>query len=125
MSDLEQRDQWGNPWQAGPTKRPRACPTVGDGAVSWINQPTDNSNNKALPWAVLAALFGGMGFGGVLVLCVLAPWDAADRSLKAEVRAEYAQAVADAQAEARAAGTDAAIWKNRVVTLEAKINGQR
>ncbi|MGL4296797.1 MAG: hypothetical protein ACRCTG_13880, partial [Aestuariivirga sp.] len=78
--------------------------------------------NDALPWAWTAALFGGLGFGGLIVLCLLRPWETSDRAAQAELRAEFAERFSDVSAEAKQAGDDAAIWKNRVMKLEAQIN---
>lgn len=118
-------DMWIVPPCSGPSTRPRAtlrAPITGD-----VNQNTDNSvgKNEALPWAVLAALFGGLGFGGVVVLCLLKPWESSDRVVKAELLAELAQEIATIRVEARNAGSISEVWRNRVNKLEAESNANR
>lgn len=88
-------------------------------AAGWENKgnggvyaPIDASTNKALPWAVLAAMFGGMGFAGVLVLSMLKPWETADRAARAELRAEFAELLAEQQSAIDRAKQDAAIAKD-------------
>jgi hypothetical protein len=108
------RDAWGNPIQIfGPHSRGN------------YSHQDDHSNNKALPWAVLAALFGGLGFGGLVVLCLLKPWETSDRAVQAELRAEFGQDIADIRAEARNASGISEVWRNRVNKLEAEANANR
>ena len=92
-----------------------------------VNSPVDNSRNKnsALPWAVMAAAFGFLGFGGMITVALLKPWETEGRAIRAEVRGEFAEQLAAIHAEAKQAGDDAAIWKNRVVKLEAEVNANR
>lgn len=126
MAECEIRNSEGYPRHHGPSTRPRATVRSGGAPLtSHVDQSVDNSNNKALPWAVLAALFGGLGFGGLVVLCMLKPWETADRAAHAELRAEFAQDIADAKAQAHDAATDAKLWKNKVNTLEARLNERR
>lgn len=94
-----------------------------------VDQSTDNSvgkrTNDALPWCVLAALFGGLGFGGLVVLCLLVPWRAQGELSEAKMRAEFAQAIAKAQEQAAAAAVVSDVWRNRVNKLEAEANANR
>lgn len=87
-----------------------------------VYAPIDASSNRALPW--ISAVLAGFAAGGVLVLCLLKPWESTSAQAKAELRAELAQEIADARAESKQAGTDAAIWKNRVMKLEAEANAR-
>ena len=77
-------------------------------------------STRLLPLVMLACfLSGGALLGVVMVAWLLPP------RLQAEARAENAQGIADAKAEARQAGTDAAIAKNTVQKLEAKFHADR
>ncbi len=77
-------------------------------------------STRLLPLVMLACfLSGGALFGTIIVA-----WQLPAR-MQAEARAELAQGVADARAEARQAGTDAAIAKNTVQKLEARFNADR
>lgn len=104
----------------GPVTRPRAnfnAPHTGP-----VDQSTDNSvgKNDALPWAWTAALFGGLGFGGVIVLCLLKPWETSDRAAQAELRAEFAQRIARTEALAELARKEASTAKDMVDLDRAK-----
>jgi hypothetical protein len=101
----------------GPSTRPRAnlrCePGSAITAPVSLDQSQDNSSGKrindALPWAVLAALFGGLGFGGLVIMAIMMPQQmrAETRAAGAEIRAEFAQGVARAQALAELARKEA------------------
>jgi hypothetical protein len=126
MAECELRNAQGYPRPHGPTTRPRATVRSGGAPLtSHVDQSVDNSNNKALPWAVLAALFGGLGFGGVVVLCLLRPWETSDRASQAELRAEFAQRLAAVEKDAGDAASISEIWRNRVNKLEAEANANR
>lgn len=114
------------------------CELRGDGGYpplhGWIyrgtggvNAPVDNSTNKAMPWVALACSFGFLGFGAAFATALMARGqiEAEGRAVKAEMRAEFAQQLADLKAEARAAGTDAAIARNTAQKLEARLNERR
>jgi len=77
-------------------------------------------STRLLPLVMLACFLSGGALVGVLLSAWLLP-----PRMQAEARAELAQGVADARAEARQAGTDAAIAKNRVQKLEARLNADR
>lgn len=120
-------DMWIIPPCSGPITRPRAtvsAPITGD-----VNQNTDNSVGKKvngpMPWVALACLFGGLGFGGMVVLCLLKPWEASDRAAQAELRAEFAQELATVRVEAHNAASISEVWRNRVNKLEAEANANR
>ena len=125
----EPRTDQGYPCFDGPTTRPRAriecAPGSAVGGSVNLDQRTDNSTNKPMPWVALASLFGGLGFGGVMVLCVLKPWETADRAAQAELRAEFAQDIAAVRVEAHNAASISEIWRNRVNKLEAEANANR
>jgi hypothetical protein len=113
----EQRTPLGYPVLDGPTTRPRARVECQPGgaitAPTTIDQRQDNSVNKALPWGVIGAVFGGMGFAmglaALLVLCIGGPayMDARAGRMQAELRAEFAQGVARTQALAELARKEA------------------
>lgn len=127
MLECEKRNEGGYPRVGIPTTRPIAKVRTGHApSTTKIEQNTDNSNNKPLPWVALGCALGGMGFAASLILAVLGPQyvRSESRSAQAELRAEFAQQIADARAEAKMAGTDAAIWKNRVVGLEKTLEAQ-
>ncbi len=126
MTACEARDPEGYPM---PSSHPFANVTAGSGRAPMttkIEQHADNSTGKqvnpALPW--LTSVMAGGALFGMVVICLLQPWRTEARAAKAELRAEFAQLIADAQAEAKQAGDDAAIWKNRVMKLEAQSNAR-
>lgn len=92
-----------------------------------VYAPIDASNNKALPWTVLAALFGGLGFGGVIVLALMSRGqiEAEGRAVRAEVRAEFAQQLAALRSDMDVAKYEASIAKNTVQKLEARQDVRR
>ena len=105
----------------GPSTRPRAHVRCEPGAAITapvsLDQSQDNSTGKrvndALPWGVIGAVFGGMGFAmglaALLVLCIGGPayMDARAGRMQAELRAEFAQGVARSQALAELARKEA------------------
>lgn len=80
MVDSQVRNEFGMPL-AGWVHR-------GNGGVY---APVSASVNSALNWA--AALFGGLGFGGLIVLCLIRPWETSDRAIRAEIRSDFAQQI--------------------------------
>lgn len=82
-----------------------------------VDQSNSGNVNHHLPWL----MFISMVATAALMMCILG-YIYGPRLIRAELRAEFAQDVADTRAEARAAGTDAAIAKNTVQKLEARIN---
>lgn len=94
----------------------------GDNRGNFSHQD-DHSVNKALPWVAVACILAGLALGVSVMMRPI--MDAMDAKAKAELRAEIAQELAEVRAEARQAGDDAAIWKNRVVKLEARIDERR
>lgn len=94
-----------------------------------VTSEVDQSHhyNDLVPWFVILALVAGAALALVLD-------DKYDRprelqlmldKQRAEIRAEYSDAVAKAQAQADQAGTVAQLWKNRVDKLEAEVNANR
>jgi len=75
-----------------------------------VYAPIDASSNKALPW--FSATIAGLGFGGLIILCMLQPWRTEDRASQAELRAEFAQSLAKQQSAIDRAKEDAAIAKD-------------
>lgn len=115
----------GIPQIASPTTRP--CATVTSGSApsnTSIDQRTDLSVNKSMPWVALACSFGFLGFGTAIAVALMTRGqiEAEGRAVKAEIRAEFSQSIADVKAEARMAGTDAAIAKNTVQRLDIKMS---
>lgn len=98
-------------------------PAVGDNFRGYMNAPVDRSVNKSLPWFGVAVIMAALALG--LELRSDAILDSKIDRAKAEIRADFAERLAEATAEARQAGDDAAIWKNRVVKLEAEIHANR
>jgi hypothetical protein len=110
MAACERRNCWGNP----PMAAGRDNNNASGASVLMVD------STRLLPLVMLACfLSGGALIGTIMVAWLLPP------RIVAEVRAHNLQEVADARAEARAAGTDAAIWKNRVVKLEARLDERR
>lgn len=106
----ERRNNQGYPFVRGGRNSP---------ITAKIQKIVDRSSNRALPW--ISAILAGFAAGGVLVICLLKPWEESARRAQAELRAERSQEIADIRAEAKQAGDDAAIWKNRVGRIEAKL----
>lgn len=106
-------------------------PVLHSGNNSPLNAKITDNSNRPMPWVALGCFAGGMGFvAGIIALLLLfvggpALIQAEGRALKAELRAEFAQDIADAKAQANDAGTDAKLWKNKVNTLEARFNERR
>lgn len=112
MVESQVRNEFGMPF-AGWVHR-------GNGGVY---APVNTSVNSALNWA--AALFGGGAIVGVLVICLLRPWQSDDRAAQAELRAEFAQRFAAVEKDAGDAAAVSEIWRNRVNKLEAEANANR
>ena len=122
MKDAEYPDdsELGGLWRPGPITRPRATvrtPINGD-----INQQTDNSVgkrvNEALPWCVMAAAFGFLGFGGMIAVALLKPWETEGRAIRAEVRAEFAERIANQDAYIEVAKYEASLAKTIAQRLD-------
>ena len=116
MDDCEYRDCWGVP--CGPVTRPVAqvrAPLTGN-----IDQSTDNSTNKPLPWVALACLFGGLGFGGLIIMALLMPQYVRSevRASNAELRADMAQQFAMLTAETGVAKYEASLAKTIAQRLD-------
>lgn len=99
------------------------CPSVNAAPGAAVHSNVDASTNKALPWVALSCILAGLALGVSLMMRPIV--EALNAKTKAELRQEFAQDLADVRAEARQAGDDAAIWKNRVMKLEAEANAQR
>lgn len=134
MHDCEDRTDEGYPLMRGSSTRPRArveCAPGGAITSSTLDQRTDNSQgktvNQALPWFVLVASIAAAALALAIDARADRTKEISDAVLvaKAEMRAEFADRLAQVSAEARQAGDDAAIWKNRVNKLEAEINANR
>lgn len=110
MAACQRRDCFGNP--------PMAAGRDNNNASGASVLMVDSS--RLLPLVMLSCFLAGAG----LVAAIMVAWLLPPR-IVAEVRAQNAQEVSDARAEARAAGTDAAIWKNRVIKLEARLDERR
>src|SRR5690242_1898010 len=111
MAQCQSRDVDGYPIPHGPLTRPRATLTTGAGAQygNQVDASVGKKINEPLPWVALACLIAGLSLGVSLMQGPIS--DAKLDKSKAELRAEFAQQIADARSEAKAAGTDAAIWK--------------
>lgn len=120
MRDCESRNSDGYPCWSSPSTRPRIGLTMSPGAAiggpATFNQPTDNSVGKrindALNW--FAALFGGLAFGGLIILCMVKPWEAESRAARAEVRQQFAEDLARVTALAELARKEASTAKDQV-----------
>jgi ABC-type transport system involved in cytochrome bd biosynthesis fused ATPase/permease subunit len=79
-----------------------------------IDQRQDNSTGKqinpALPW--ITAMLAGTACGLVIALCLLQPWEHAARAAKAEMRAEFAEQLAQQDARIQDARESARIAKD-------------
>lgn len=123
MLECELRDAFGNPVSrpiAWPVANVRA-PLTGD-----INQNTDNSTNKPLPWVALGCFAGGMGFvAGIvalLVVFVAGPAYIASevRAARAEMRGEFADRNSKVQAEVDVAKYESSLAKTIAQRLDEK-----
>jgi hypothetical protein len=90
-----------------------------------VYAPIDASTNRPMPWVALACLCGGLGFGGLIILCILAPWRAQSELSEARMRAEFSDRFAKVEKNAADAATVSEIWRNRVNKLEAEANANR
>lgn len=71
MSDEFSRDPWGFPVH-GPITRPATKITTGGAPVNAkVDNSTDNSVNKPLPWIVLACILGSMSLMGVIFMPIV------------------------------------------------------
>lgn len=112
LPKMEPETEWPGNWanvNAGPGTQPM---------TTKIEQR--NTKNESLPW-----LIGAWVTASVALTLAAVGWLIGPRLIRAEVRAEFAQEIADTKAEARQAGTDAAIAKNSVQKLEARISERR
>jgi hypothetical protein len=112
MAECEARDCFGMPPMAA--GRDNNSNLVSGASVLMID------SSRLLPLVMMACFLAGAG----LLSAVMVAWLLPPR-IAAEMRAEFAQDIADARAEARAAGTDATLWKNRVMRLEAQADADR
>ncbi|HYE70609.1 MAG TPA: hypothetical protein VD932_03700 [Aquabacterium sp.] len=92
-----------------------------------VDQSVGKRVNEALPWAVMAALFGGLAFGGLIIMAIMMPQQmrAETRAAQTEIRAEFAQEIARIDAKADSASAVSDVWRNRVNRLEAEANANR
>lgn len=108
MNDYPDDCEAGSCWPChGPVTRPRATIDSRGAPLNspMVDQRVDNSRNKnsAVPWAVLGASFGFLGFGGMIAVALLKPWESEGRAIRAELQAEFAESVARAEANAELA----------------------
>lgn len=109
MDECEKRNRWGfHRIAAG-----RDNTLIGAGGMLLVD------SSRLLPLIMLSCFLAG----GALLSTVMVAWLLPPR-IAAEMRSELAQDVAEARAEAKYAGTDAAIWKNRVMKLEAQADAR-
>jgi hypothetical protein len=87
-----------------------------------VNQNTDNSvgkrTNEALPWCVMAAAFGFLGFGGMIAVALLKPWEAEGRAVRAEVRMEFTNELAALRADMDVAKYESSLAKTIAQRLD-------
>jgi len=129
LLECEERDDNGYPRPRGPITRPRATIDSGGAPLNGTNvdQSVGKRVNEALPWAVMAALFGGLAFGGLIIMAIMMPQQmrAETRAAQTEIRAEFAQEIARIDAKADSASAVSDVWRNRVNRLEAEANANR
>lgn len=112
MEACEYRDQFGNPPIA--SGRDTNQNRVSGASVLMVD------STRLLPLVMLSCFLSGGALFAVIMVAWLLPG-----SIQANTRADLAKDVAMAQAEARLAGTDAAIAKNTAQKLEARLNASR
>lgn len=132
MAECELRDQFGNPRLRQPNTRPIARVRGGRSPLnSHVDQRTDNSTNKPMPWVALGCTLGGIGFAmgisAMLVVFIGAPAyiDARVKQAEAEMESRFAQRLASVEANSHNAASISEIWRNRVNKLEAELNANR
>lgn len=112
MAACQRRDCFGNPSMAA--GRDNNNNQVSGASVLMVD------SSRLMPLMMLSCFLAGGGMFTAIMVAWLLPG-----RITAEIRGETAQQVADARAEARMAGTDAAIAKNNVQKLEARLNERR
>lgn len=118
----ETRNEQGYPCFDGPTTRPRArlecAPGSAIGGSVNLDQHTDNSVNKALPWVAIACLLAGMSLGVSLMSQPI--MDAKIERAKAELLADFSQRIARTEALSELARKEASTAKDMVDLDRAK-----
>lgn len=117
------RNEQGMPKEMAETEWPGnwACVNGGPGTQPiTASFEQKNTKNDSLPYLIAASVASAIA----LTLCVVG-YIFGPQYIEARLRAQFAQDIADARAEARAAGTDATIWKNRVVGIEKQLEAER
>jgi len=107
----------------GESRAPVNVSTITGGTVP-VNAKVDQSHsgniNHHLPYLIFLACMAT----AATVLCIVG-YIYGPPYVRAQIRAEFAQDIAEVRAQTQSAGTDAAIAKNTVQKLEARINERR